>query len=261
MPLSELLEGAVLEPVGDHWSDAEVWRVNGTARGDAFLKVAPATSWYPLREEAARLDWVAGRVPAPSWWELEADGPAGDGAVTERLLTAALPGRSLRARGDELTPARHVALHAESLRAVHDGLPTDGCPFTLTNGWLLDLSRRLHAAGRVDGVYLAEIAGGATVADAYAFLEAHPRPEHLDDVVLHGDPYAGNLIVADDGRRWGLVDWGWCGVGDRWFDVANVYVSLEGRLGGGWPDAFLDAYGIERDDAALTYYRLLDGLR
>lgn len=93
-------------------------------------------------------------------------------------------------------------------------------------------------------------------------MESHPRPGGLDDVVVHGDPYAGNLIVQSErALTWALVDWGWCGVGDRWHDLASAYVYFERKLGRDWAEAFLSAYGIERDDEALMFFRVLDGLR
>lgn len=255
LPIAELVESARLEPAADHWSDADVFRISGSPFGDMFLKTAPVDAWYALRSEAARLKWLNHRVPGPDWWKFEVQGER------ERLLTAAVPGRSLRSWGDSMPASDRVQLQAEVLRSVHDVLRVDECPFTLTNAWQIDFSQRLKEAGKIDSDYLAEVTGGWTIAQAFEYLASNPRPDHLDDVVLHGDPYAGNLIVNNDGTTWGLVDWGWCGVGDRWHDLANVYVNLERRAGREWAEAFLSEYGVERDDDALTYFRVLDGLR
>lgn len=256
--LSAAVAQGRLEPVGDHWSDAEVLRL--TINGDevGYLKVASTSAWYPLRDEAARMEWVDHRVPGPAWWIFEAI------EREERLLTAALPGRSLRQLGDHLEPSEHVRLHAESLRAVHDTLAVVECPFELRNEFQLELSRKFRELGKLDTEYLADLTGGWSIEYAFDFLEHNSRPEHLDDVVLHGDPYAANLIVdvtRDDSPDWAFVDWGWCGVGDRWHDLSNVYAHLERRLGSAWADAFLSEYGITRDDEALQFFRVLDGLR
>ena len=256
LSIGALIECSTAEPADDHWSDAQVLRLSGSPFGDMYLKSAPVDAWYPLRDEAARLEWVAGRVPSPRWWKFDVNGGR------ERLLTAAVPGRSLKSRSGELSPSLQVELQATALRTVHSSLPVEQCPFTLSTQWLCELSERLHKAGQIGAEYLAEVTGGWTIRQAFAFLESHPRPDGLDDVVLHGDPYAGNLIVQS-GRTvtWALVDWGWCGVGDRWHDLANVYVYIERKLGRDWAEAFLSAYGIEPDEDALTFFRVLDGLR
>ena len=57
------------------------------------------------------------RVPSPAWWKFETDG------ARERLLAAALPGRSLRSWAEEVEPPTQVVLQAAALRAVHDTLP------------------------------------------------------------------------------------------------------------------------------------------
>lgn len=255
--VARAVRDAVLQPVGEHWSDAEVYSVPEASRGEAFLKRAPVDSWYPLRAEVERLAWVDHRVPMPGWWEFEASDSH------ELLLTAALPGRSLRHLADQgqLSPQEQVELHATAVRAVHDRLPVADCPFTLSNEWQVDHSVRLHAGGQSDASYLADLTGGWSIDQAFAFLRRRPRPEHLDDVVLHGDPYGANLIVDLGSKTWGFIDWGWCGVGDRWHDLSNVYVHLERKLGVTWADAFLHEYGIARDDDAIWYFRVLDGLR
>lgn len=254
--ISELIDSGHLEAVGDHWSDAEVFRLLGASCGDAYLKVAPVDGWYPLRDEAARLDWMDRRVPGPAWWKFETDG------TREHLLAAALPGRSLPRWGDAVAPSTQVELQAAALRSVHDTLPVDGCPFTLSNGWQVQLSHRLHDTAKIDADYLADMTGGWSVAQAFSFLTTNARPDHLDDVVVHGDPYAGNLILdLRETGTWSLVDWGWCGIGDRWHDLANVYVYLERKLSHSWAEAFLSEYGIERDDEALMFFRVLDALR
>lgn len=256
--ISALVESGHLEPVGDHWSDAEVYLLTIGGSDTAYLKIAPVDAWYPLRDEAERLDWVDHRVPSPGWWKFETIGEQ------ERLLTAALPGLSLRRLGERLEPGEHVRLHAEALRVVHDTLPPDGCPFELRNEFQVQLSCRFRDVGKVDPEYLSDLTGGWSVDYAFDFLRENMRPEHLDDVVLHGDPYAANLIVdTADSRsmKWGLIDWGWCGVGDRWHDLSNIYVHLDRRLGLRWAEAFLSEYGIDRDDDALQFFRVLDGLR
>lgn len=254
--IDAVIADSAREPVRDHWSDARVEVLRSARYGTTYLKAAASTANYPVRDEAARLDWVAGRVPGPRWWLFDKDGEQ------ERLLTAALPGQPLRSFSAALDGSTQARLLANIVRTVHDSLPVESCQFRLSNEFQRDLSHHLHASGAVHEAYFAEVTGGWTTTAALEFLDENLRPDHLDDVVLHGDPYPGNVIAeAEDLHSWGLVDWGWCGVGDRWHDLTNVYVYLERTCGADAADHFLTAYGIERVDDALLFFRLLDGLR
>src|SRR4051812_37061685 len=93
---------AVLQPVDEHWSDAEVFRV---VEADAYLKVTPPGALHPLRAEHERLCWLDGRVPAPPWWMFAA---SEDGR--EFLLTAALAPARLSERASELGPRMVVRI-------------------------------------------------------------------------------------------------------------------------------------------------------
>lgn len=245
-----------LRKVDEHWSDAEVYEVIHGAE-PAFLKVSSPDAWYPAGQEAEKLSWLGGRVPSPRWWRFdEHDG-------REYLLTAAAAGRDLRARivdpDDPLDASAGVCLLAAATRAVHDSLATADCPYTLSPSWLLSHSESIRAAGRADEAYCLEVTG-LRVEEAFDAAHALLPGDDDDLVVVHGDTYARNLIVGDDGG-WTWVDWGWLGVGHRWHDLGTAIVWLENRVDPALVDLFLDAYGIERNDPALAFFRILDGLR
>lgn len=55
----------------------------------------------------------------------------------------------------------------------------------------------------------------------------------------------------------GNVEFGDLGVGDRWADLAVASLSRDWNFGEGHEAEFLTAYGIERDEERIRYYRSL----
>ena len=138
-------------------------------------------------------------------------------AEGQLLVTRALPGVS----AVELEARVAVRAIGEGLRALHEHLPVVGCPFN----WSV------------------ESRGGA---DA-------PELDLL--VVCHGDACAPNTIVGAQGRWTGHVDLGSLGLADRWADLAVASMSLEWNFGDGWEAEFFAAYGIDRDEDRIRFYR------
>jgi kanamycin kinase len=76
-------------------------------------------------------------------------------------------------------------------------------------------------------------------------------------VVAHGDACAPNTLLDRHGRPVGHVDLGQLGVADRWADLAVATYSLSWNYDGDWEAELLDAYGIERDERRIGFYRRL----
>lgn len=183
-----------------------------------------------LSVEAERMRWAFPHTTVPEVLEL-----GGDDAATW-LVTRALPGKSAvdeRWHGDP-TPA--VRAIGTGLRAMHDLLPVDDCPFDWS-----PIHRLTHLKPRFEHLR-------ARLADA---------PSVDDLVVCHGDPCAPNTLVGDDGRWVGHVDLGSLGVADRWADLAVATMSLGWNFGPGWEHDLYDAYGVDPDPDRTAYYRLL----
>lgn len=233
MPIASAPDGPVEVPdaVRARVRDPEpVWRnmLGGLTFRDAergcYLKWNPAGSGVSLVAERDRLAWAIRFHPVPDVLEYVSDAAGellvtraldGDGAVTPRWL--AEPRTAVRAIG-------------EGLRALHDDLPLDGCPF--------DWSVGTRTRGR----------------DASALGEP-PPVDHL--VVCHGDPCAPNTIIGSEGRWAGHVDLGALGTADRWADLAVASMSLGWNYGDGWEPQFFDAYGIRPDADRIAFYRAL----
>lgn len=190
--------------------------------GAAFVKWSPRRTGVDLRLERVRLEWLAGRHPAPRVLSYGEDGEA------QWLVTAAVPGES--AVGDRWRARRPEAIRAiaAGLRAIH-AVDVEGFPV----GWTPQVwvGRTPAALG--------------------------PRPPVDDPVLVHGDACAPNTLVADDGSWTGNVDFGDLAVGDRWADLAIASMSLDWNFGEGHQAEFFDAYGVQPDEVRIGYYRAL----
>lgn len=188
--------------------------------GDRFVKWSPRSAGIDLSRERMRLDWIAGRHPAPRVIEYGADSEA------EWLVTAALPGD--HAVGDEWRARRSeaIAAIAHGLRAMH-AVPIDDFP----GEWESWVDRAPSSLG--------------------------VRPPIDQPVLVHGDACAPNTLISAAGEWVGNVDFGDLAVGDRWADLAIASMSLDWNFGEGHQDEFFAAYGVIPDQERIRFYRAL----
>lgn len=190
--------------------------------GARFVKWSPRSAGIDLAREHVRLLWLDGRHPAPEVVDWGEDEDA------QWLVTAALPGDL--AVGDTWRARR-----PEAIRAIADGL------------------RAIHAVP-VE-TFPADWADEVWVGRTPESLGARPPIEQI--VLVHGDACAPNTLISDAGAWVGNVDFGDLGLGDRWADLAVASLSLDWNFGDGHQEEFFEAYGIERDDERVRYYRAL----
>jgi kanamycin kinase len=199
-----------------------------TPSGSQFLKWAPHHPELDLQREASKLRW-AGR-----YMRLAEVIDHGSDAAGTWLRTVGLPGESAvsaRWRQDPRTAARVIGA---GLRTLHERLPVADCPFS----WSIE-ERLTRIKDPAD-----------------SWLADH-RPPIDRLVVCHGDACAPNTLLDDRGDFLAVVDLGELGVADRWADLAIATYSLNWNYPGSWEDELLDAYGIERDEPRITFYRQL----
>lgn len=93
------------------------------------------------------------------------------------------------------------------------------------------------------------------------------RPKEEELVFSHGDFCLPNILL--NGYTFaGLVDLGFGGAAEKWWDIALLWRSLRdnfgGKFGGKWapvhPDRLFDALGFAPDREKIRYYLLLDEL-
>jgi kanamycin kinase len=190
--------------------------------GDAFVKWNPRRTGADLARERSRLDWLAGRHPAPRVMAFDED------AEAQWLITKAVP-------GEPAVGAAWRARHPEAIRAIADGL------------------RAIHAVAvdEFPAEWTSEVWVGRTPESL------GERPSVDEPVLVHGDACAPNTLISVDGRWTGNVDFGDLAVGDRWADLAVASMSLDWNFGEGHQEEFFEAYGVEPDASRIAYYRAL----
>lgn len=220
--VGELASGRPLRLVWKNELGGLTYQV-GDGESRHFVKWSPHASGIDLTREIARLQWAAKYISVPRVLDHGADETAA------WIVTAGVPGESAvndRWRADPATAVTQIGL---ALRALHDALPVDTCPFS----WSVD--DRLVATG-----------------------QRVPDPPPIDElVVCHGDSCSPNTLLTDNGEWSGHVDLGELGLADRWADLAVATMSTEWNYGPGWEPALLDAYGVEPDRDRTSFYRLL----
>lgn len=222
----------------------------GSGPGREFLKWAPPG--VDLTAETRRLEWAVRYSTVPRVLARGAD------AQGSWFLTAGLPGRSAVDARWKGKPATAVRAIGAGLRALHEELPVELCPFDRSVETRLATATANVAAGRIERAGWHEETrarfGSAEQALEAAVAEVPPI-DRL--VVCQGDTCAPNTLIGDDGTCSGHVDLGAMGVADRWADLAVASWSTTWNYGPGWEDALIEAYGVEPDRERIRYYRLL----
>jgi len=213
-----------------------------------FIKWVPASTGRDVADEVARLAWAAPFTPVPTVVEQGRDGE-GSWFVTDAI--DAENAVSPRWRRDPATATRALG---EGLRALHDALPREDCPFEWSAEGRLGVIERRWRAGELDLPEWSEEFAALTVTSALEELRVIP-PE--DAVVCHGDACAPNTLIDQHGKWAAHLDLDQLGVGDRWADLAVAAWSTVWNYGPGWEESVYDAYGVEPDPRKIRYYRLL----
>lgn len=221
-----LSDGAELTPVWLNGIGGLTFRTDDAR----YIKWGPHDAEANMRDEAERMRWARRWITVPKVLD------QGQDATHEWLVTAALPGHSAvdpRWSDDPETSVRAVGA---ALRAMHDSLPVEDCPWSWSPEW-----RIANAVER-----------GVVVPDD---LRTPPPVDLL--VVCHGDACMPNTLLDDDGRPLAHVDLAALGTADRWADIAVASMSTQWNFGPGWEDTLIEAYGVEPDRERLEYYRRL----
>ncbi len=192
--VSALAAGATIEAVWENQIGGITFELSGR-RDRRFVTWTPARSSVDPRIEADRLSWAAAFTPVP-----EVLGYGGDETGTW-LVTGAVPGDSAVSKRWRSHPRVAVATIGEGLRALHDSLPFDRCPFTWSADDRLADARRRATLGRIDPATWHEDHRGLSVDLALGMLDEVPPVDRV--VVCHGDACAPNTFGTSgrSGRR------------------------------------------------------------
>ncbi|WP_232527770.1 phosphotransferase [Microbacterium suaedae] len=193
------------------------------------VKWQPVGSPPDLDAEAERLRWASAHATVPPVVALLGDGEG------RALITETIPGTSAVLAPWTETPTQTARALGAGLRALHEALPVDECPWTWSN------EDRL-----------------ARIADAderARLTAAEPDPARL--VVCHGDACAPNTLLDADGRAVAYVDLGALGVADFWADLAVLAMSTVWNYGEGVDDEVYAGYGVDADPGRIAFFRAL----
>ncbi|MDP1719977.1 MAG: aminoglycoside 3'-phosphotransferase [Candidatus Nanopelagicaceae bacterium] len=223
------------------------FRIKGGVK-DTFIKWAPINSDLGLDAEQIKLEWASAFTPVPkvlefgrdiegSW--LATEGIDAENAVSERW---------------KRDPAIAVVAIGRGLRAMHDALPVDECPFSWSAQDRILRARGRIVGGKTDPTQWHEEFRGLSTEAALKEISS-PPPDDL--VVCHGDACAPNTLIDRSGQWAGNVDMARLGIADRWADLAVAAWSTQWNYGLGWEDLLYDSYGIDPDIQKIHFYRLL----
>jgi kanamycin kinase len=246
--VTDLADGGTVRAVWENQLGGTTFEILG-GQGRRFVKWSPRGCGIDPRIEAARLAWAAPFTPVPVVLDHGRD------EIGAWLLTEGLPGESAVSRRWRHDPGVAVVAIGEGLRALHEALPVDRCPFVWAAEDRVTEARRMAWERGCDPAGWHEDHLGLTVERALEMLGEIPPVDH--PVVCHGDACAPNTLVGGDGRWVGHVDLGAMGVADRWADLAIATWSTLWNYGPGWEGRLLSAYGIAPDPQRTRYYRLL----
>lgn len=212
--------------------------------------------------EYQMMNWLKGKLPVPKVVDLYSD------STNNYLLMTKLNGRmasDLAPIENGETIAELLAKGLKKLWKVH----IEDCPRVINLDYKLEL-----ALNRVEN-NLVDIAntepetfgadGFANPMELYTYLQVN-RPEE-EKVLIHGD-YCLPNIFFENGEVSGYLDLGFCGVGDKWQDIALAVRSMKHNLAETgkiehYPSAyrtFFEKLGITPNEEKIRYYILLDEL-
>lgn len=246
-----LVAGAAWMWVEAGGSGGGVWRLSWPSGDVAYVKHGEGGVADAIADEAARLRWLAGRVPAPVVRLFACT------AGQAWSLTDAVPGftgDAWLAREPDALPAI-VAGSVALMRQLH-ALPIENCPFEAGHRFRLAAARRNVAAGSIDEDDFDADHAGWTAAAMLAETEAL-APERLERVVTHGDFSLGNILFDGAGAVTGCIDVGRLGVADPYQDIAILWQNLTEFGAEGLLEAEL---GHAFDEQRLRFHRCLDEL-
>lgn len=208
------------------------------------------------------MNWLLRKLPVPEIVSFHTDGES------NYLLMTKLQGKmacdtDIMADGEKM--ARLLAKGLKRLWQVD----IKDCPRLINLDYLLDEALNLIENGRSEVDYKQleafGINGFTKPMEIYEYLKNNRPKEELS--IVHGDYCLPNIFINNNEIS-GYLDLGFCGVGDKWMDIALGVRSMRFNLELiGKEDMFLPLYniffeelGIELDEEKILYYILLDEL-
>jgi kanamycin kinase len=220
----------------------------GDTTSIVYVKWLPAASEADVAEEIEKLRWASAYTLVPT--------PIDHGSDSEGswIVTESIDAENAVTTRWKREPQRATAALGAGLRAFHDALPKESCPYEWSAAQRLREIRLRIEDGSLDQHEWSESFSGLTLRTAMEELRVTPSE---DLVVCHGDACAPNTLIDERGKWLAHVDLENLGIGDRWADLAILTWSTVWNYGEGWEMNVYGSYGIEPDPEKIRYYRLL----
>ena len=265
------LEGASV--LGEGWA-CVAYRVP-TSRGDLALRVPKPGSWWAapdLEREAALLPLLESRgLPVPREARiLRGAGRGDEGGMVLGALQTVIAGRPAhelpRGRAERAQLARDLGGFLWSLHAMPLSGPEspEEAGVSAAPGWAPQVAKRVEMWEGHYQPMLAQAAARLPMASA-RWLEARGR-RFLDEggvamaprALIHGDCSSNHVLVSDDGRLAGVIDWADAMVGDPALDFAAILDDYPRSFFRGVMQAYEGAGGTVDPDAMRRVAFYLD---
>ncbi len=214
-----------------------------------FIKWAPMNSALDLNAERIRLTWALSYTSVPKVIDFGEDGEG------SWLVTEGIDAENAVSDKWKQEPASAVTAIGRGLRAMHDALPVDACPFAWSTEDRISRARGRVIRSETHSTKWHEEFHDLSMEAALIELDSPPSVDQL--VVCHGDACAPNTLINKNGEWVGHVDLGRLGIADRWADIAIAAWSTQWNYGPGWENLLYDSYGIKPDPEKIRFYRLL----
>lgn len=221
--------------------------------GARILRIlrSPAADLAPLRQLQTLLAEIDGRVAIPTS-AIDRIDPEGRYTIEKRLRGRSMLDLLPALKGAARTTAlRNFAIGAEAPAAVvladrPYGEVLCDAPIRADN-WHTYLRASLDRFAESNRLAIAADAGDPAILKARALALLAGVPNHPTKALVHGDYFPGNVLLDDEQRLTGLVDFSiWTVVGDRTIDLSGAAIFLE---------MIAEA---QQDDIALVRGLLLD---
>jgi aminoglycoside phosphotransferase len=245
--VESLINGRPFEVVWLNGLGGLTFRIEDTT-SSVYVKWVPVASEVDVADEIEKLRWASAYTPVPTLIDHGSDSE-GYWIVTQSI--DAENAVSARWRRE---PKRATAALGAGLRAFHDALPKEGCPYEWSVALRLHEIRRRVNEGLLNHHEWSEGFSDFTLRTALEVLRVTPSE---DLVVCHGDACAPNTLIDEHGKWVAHVDLQNLGIGDRWADLAILTWSTVWNYGEGWEMNVYDSYGIEPDLEKIRFHRLL----
>lgn len=251
--LRELLNHCNYEENKVGCSNTQVYKVvSPHSKSNKYLKISNS-KFENFNYEVQLLKWLKGKLPVPEVLY------HGHNEQYEFFLMTEIQGTDSSIIDENADKIKVAKALAQGLKLIHS-IPIDNCIFDQR----LEIKLRI-AEFNVDNHLVDEedIKSSDSNITPEKILKTlkDKTPTNEDLVLTHGDYCLPNIILGEDNRVSGFIDWGRGGVCDRHQDIGIGCRSIKRNLGEEMISIFLEEYGLDRVDySKIEYYILLDEL-